>query len=124
MPFVRYDVIPLPADTPPSPGEPTNYDDSRQAVVLRMRYKFGTDSASFHFFFSFRRENIYTRLSSLSLSVSYAFIHAFQVSSRGAPCHFSVCSSPRHGTRMSAPLILFPFHNRWQTGRLRRPLRL
>ena len=88
MPFVRYDVIPLPADTPPPPSEPTNHDDSRQAVVLRMRYKFETDSASFHFFFSFRRENIYTILSSLSLSVSYAFIHAFQVSIRGAPCHF------------------------------------
>ena len=88
MPFVRYDIIPLPADTPPPPSEPTNHDDSRQAVVLRMRYKFETDSASFHFFFSFRRENIYTILSSLSLSVSYAFIHAFQVSSRGAPCHF------------------------------------
>ena len=88
MPFVHYDVIPLPADTPPPPSEPTNHDDSRQAVILRMRYKFEPDSASFHFFFSFRRENIYTRLSSLSLSVSYAFIHAFQVSIRGAPCHF------------------------------------
>ena len=88
MPFVRYDVIPLPADTPPPLSEPANHCDSRQAVVLHMRYKFETDSASVHFFFSFQRENIYTLLSSLSLSVSYDFIHAFQVSSRGAPCHF------------------------------------
>ena len=124
IPFVRYDITPLPADTPPPLSEPTNHGNSRQAVVLRMRYKFGPNAASLHFFSSFRRENIYTIPSSLSLSVSYAFIHAFQVSKQGRVMSFSVLSSPRHGTRMPAPLIHFPFHNRWQTGHSKRPLRL
>ena len=124
IPSVRYDITPLPADIPPPPSEPTYHSDSRQAVVLRMRYKFGPNAASPHFFSSFRRENIYTLPSSLSLSVSYAFIHAFQVSKQGRIMSFSVLSSSRQGTRMLAPLILFPFHNRWQIGRLKRPLRL
>ena len=124
IPFVHYDVTPLPADATPPPSEPTNHGDSRQAVVLRMRYKFGPNAASLHFFSSFRRENIYKILSSFSLGVSYAFIHAFQVSKQGRVMSFSVLSSPRHGTHMPAPLILFPFHNRWRTGRSKRLLRL
>ena len=47
IPFVHYDVTSLPADAPPLPGEPTNHGDSRQAVVLRMRYKSGLITASF-----------------------------------------------------------------------------
>ena len=53
IPFVHYDVTPLPADTPPPPSEPANHGNSRQAVVLRMRYKFGPNTASFHFCSSF-----------------------------------------------------------------------
>ena len=124
IPIVRYDITPLPADAPPPPSEPTNHGDSHQAVVLRMRYKFRPDTASFHFFSSFRRENIYMILSSFLLGVSYAFVHAFQVSKQGYVMSFSVLSSLRHGTCMPAPLILFPFHDRWWTGRSKRPLRL
>ena len=47
IPFVCYDITPLPADAPPPPSEPTNHGDSRQAVVLRMRYKSGRITASF-----------------------------------------------------------------------------
>ena len=47
IPFVCYDVTPLPADALPPPGELTNHGDSRQAVVLRMRYKSGPITASF-----------------------------------------------------------------------------
>ena len=122
IPFVCYDVTPLPADAPPPPSEPTNHGDSRQAVVLRMRYKFGPNTASPHFFSSFRRENIYTILSSFSLGVSYAFIPTFQVSKQGRVMSFSVLSSPRHGTCMLVLLILLQFYGRWQTGRSRRPL--
>ena len=89
IPFVCYDVTPLPADAPPPLSEPTNHGDSHQAVVLCMRYKFGPNAASLHFFSSFRRENIYTILSSFSLGVSYTFIHTFQVSKQG---HVIFCS--------------------------------
>ena len=47
IPFVRYDVTPLPANAPPPLSEPTNHGDSRQAVVLHMRYKFRPITASF-----------------------------------------------------------------------------
>ena len=107
IPFVCYDITTLPADAPPPPSEPTNHGNSRQAVVLRMRYKFGPNAVSLHFFSSFRRENIYTILSSFSLGVSYAFIHVFQVSKQGRVMSFSVLSSPRHGMCM---LILLFFH--------------
>ena len=123
IPFVRYDITPLPANTLPPLSEPANHGDSRQAVVLRMRYKFGPNTASFHFFSSFRRENIYTRLSNLLLSVSYAFVHAFQVSKQGRVMSFSVLSSPHHCTRMLILISLFQFYGRWQTGRSKRPLR-
>ena len=92
IPFVCYDVTPLPANAPPPPSEPTNHGDSRQAVVLHMRYKFGPITASFHFSSSFRRENIHMLLSSFLLSVLYAFVHAFQVSKQGAR-HVIFCSS-------------------------------
>ena len=49
IPFVHYDITPLPADALPPPSEPTNHDNSRQAVVLRMRYKFGPNTASLPF---------------------------------------------------------------------------
>ena len=123
IPFVCYDITTLPADALPPPSEPTNHGDSRQAVILRMRYKFGPNTASLHFFSSFRRENIYTILSSFSLGVSYAFVHTFQVSKQGRVMSFSVLSSLRHGTRMLVLLIL-QFYGRWQTGHSRRPLRL
>ena len=123
IPFVCYDVTPLPADALPPLSEPANHDDSRQAVVLCMRYKFGPNTASFHFFSSFRRENIYTILSSFLLGVSYAFVHAFQVSKQGRIMSFSVLSSPRHGMRMLVLLILFQFYGRWRTGCSKRPLR-
>ena len=123
IPFVRYDVTPLPADAPPPPSEQTNHGDSHQAVVLRMRYKFGSNTASFHFFSSFRRENIYMRFSNFLLSVSYAFVHAFQVSKQGRVMPFSVLSSPRHCTRMLVLINLFQFYGRWRTGRSKRPLR-
>ena len=42
-----HDVTPLPANAPPPPGEPTYHGGSRQAVVLRMRYKSGRITASF-----------------------------------------------------------------------------
>ena len=74
-----------------------------------MRYKFGPNTASLHYFSSFRRENIYTIPSSFSLSFSYAFIHAFQVSKQWRVMPFSVLSSPRHGTHVAALLILFHF---------------
>ena len=47
IPFFHYDVTPLPADALPPPGEPTYHANSRQAVVLRMHYKFGQIAASF-----------------------------------------------------------------------------
>ena len=47
IPFVCYDVTPLPADAPPPPSELTNHGDSRQAVVLRMRYKSRRITVSF-----------------------------------------------------------------------------
>ena len=46
IPFVRYDVTPLPANAPSPPGELTNHGNSRQAVVLHMRYKSGPITAS------------------------------------------------------------------------------
>ena len=45
-------------------------------------------------------------LSSFSLGVSYAFVHAFQVSKQGRVMSFSVLSSPHHGTGMLVLLIL------------------
>ena len=122
IPFVCYDVTPLPANAPPPLSEPANHGDSRQAVVLRMRYKFRPNTASFHFFSSFRRENIYTRLSNLLLSVLYAFVHAFQVSKQGRVMSFSVLSSPRHCMCMLVLINLFQFYGRWWTGRSKRPL--
>ena len=94
-PFVCYDVTPLPADAPPPPCKPTNHGDSRQAVVLRMRYKFGPITASFISPPSLRRENIYTLLSSFLLSISYAFVHTFQVSKQGRVMSYFVLSSSR-----------------------------
>ena len=47
IPFVCYDVTPLPADAPPPLREPTNHGNSRQAVVLHMRYKCRPNTASF-----------------------------------------------------------------------------
>ena len=95
IPFVRYDITPLPADAPPSPSEPTNHGNSRQAVVLRMRYKSRTDYCVLHFSSSFQRENIYTLLSSFLLSISYAFVHVFQVSKQGRVMSYFVLSSSR-----------------------------
>ena len=40
------DITPLPADAPPLPGESTYHGHSRQAVILRMRYKSGRITAS------------------------------------------------------------------------------
>ena len=122
IPFVCYDITPLPADALPPPSEPTNHGDSHQAIVLHMRYKFRPNTASFHFFSSFQRENIYMRFSNFLLSVSYALVHAFQVSKQGHVMPFSVLSSPCHGMRMLVLLICLQFYGRWWTGRSRRPL--
>ena len=47
IPFCHYDVTQLPTNAPPPSGEPTYHGDSRQAVVLCMRYKSGRITASF-----------------------------------------------------------------------------
>ena len=109
IPFVRYDVTPLPANAPPPLSEPTNHGDSRQAVVLHMRYKFGPNTASSHFFSSFRRENIHTLPSSFLLSISYTFVHAFQVSKQGCVMPSFVLPSLHHCMRMLILINLFNF---------------
>ena len=47
IPFFHYDITPLPADAPPSSGEPTYHGNSHQAVVFCMRYKSGRITPSF-----------------------------------------------------------------------------
>ena len=103
LPFSHWsddDVTPLPANAPPPPSESTYHNRSRQAVILHMCYMFGWITAlPSSFSYGSRRENICRVLSSFSLCISYALVHASQVGNRGVR-YIIFCSllSPRHRT--------------------------